>query len=435
MRSQATLLRAAASGLGVILLAGPALAQNDATIEIAPMPDWSIRKEVDKLDNSMRNYSSLINSLSRASNDLGEEFEAYLKDPQNELLASSVEKKMAIYAATVMQDFEHIIADQDLLGANFRELQRKLVAFSKHLGNQSKGFKLKLDDYRGKAKSLESELVELSIQIKEDPPADPVELRALKKKFAMQFRRYRLQTRYVNGYGARYKNYLKLQDSMGQLAGLFVNLHDKFNELIDNLENERTYLDDSIRLQADKIRIQQILREGIIGSEQAIGKVAEKLADLYNKVDAFTQVHERINSDLNQFVQSQEALLEVTRKIDAIGTSGGGMQNLAQDMEMAIDAFYQHRNEPLEDKLLVEKEKEKQEAAEAERKRQEAERKKAEEARRNAPPPAPPVRQPQPQPPSATPPARQPQPQPTTPPVRQPQPQPETPAPAPGGAR
>ncbi|RMG10491.1 MAG: hypothetical protein D6731_17325, partial [Planctomycetota bacterium] len=357
--------------LSLLLLPALASAQDrkskEATIEIAPLPDWSIKKEVDRLDQSMRNYNNLIGSLSRASKDLGEEFEAYLKDPQNELLASSVERKMAIYAKTVMADFDGIIADQDLLGANFRELQRKLVAFSAHLGNQSSGYKLKLDNYRKRAKELESRLVELSVRIKEDPPEDPLELRRLKSQFAQAFRRYRLQSRYVNGYDARYRSYQQLERSVKQLASMFVNLHAKFNEMIENLENERQYLDDSIRLQADKIRIQQIIRQGILGSERAIGNVAEKLADLYNKVDAFSQVHERINQDLNNFVQSQDILLQVTRKIDAIGMTGGGLQDLAADMDKAIEAFYRHRDEPEDDKLMIDIEREKNAAKEAAR--------------------------------------------------------------------
>lgn len=346
--------------LGVALaLAGAARAQGadpeegDATARVGTMPDWSIRTEVDRLDTSMREYNSLINSLSRASDDLGKEFQEYLKDPNNRVLASSVERKMALYAKTVMADFDAIIADQDVLGANFRELQRKLVAFSGHLGTQAKGYKARLDDYSGKARDIEKELVEMSIQIRENPPADPAELRALKNKFALEFRRYQLQARYVNGYKRQYKSYQDLEKSMKSLAGLFVNLHEKFNELIQNLENERTYLDDSIRLQLDKIRIQQIIAQGVLGSEQAIGNVAEKLANLYNKVDAFARVHERINGDLSNFVQSQGVLMDVTRKINAIGAGTGEMGDLANDMDRAIDAFYRLRNEGEPEELVL----------------------------------------------------------------------------------
>lgn len=370
-----------------VAVGAPALAQErqqpeeeDATLRVGRMPDWSIKTEVDRLDSSMREYTSLINSLGKASEDLGEEFQRYLKNPNDQVLASSVERKMAIYARTVMADFDDIIADQDLLGTNFRELKRKLTAFSGHLNNQSRGYKLQLDSYTDNARKLEQELVTMSIEIRENPPGDPDELRAMKRKFAKQFRRYRLQARYVNGYRRQYKNYQDLSKNMGTLAGMFTNLHDKFGELIENLENERKYLDDSIRLQADKIRIQQIIREGVLGSEVAIGNVAEKLANLYNKVDAFARVHERINGDLSNFIQSQGALVDVTRKIDAIGTQGGGIGDLATDMDKAIDAFYRLRNEPDgEDALILDE-------VQREVKDREAAREAAEAP---APPPAP----------------------------------------------
>mgnify|MGYP001221119404 CR=1 FL=1 len=344
-------LGCAAPVLGQDIPVAEAVEDDSASARVVPLPDWSIRKEVERLDTSMKEYSSLINSLSKASTDLGTEFQKYLENPNDELLASSVERKMALYAKTVMHDFDDIIADQDLLGTNFRDLQRKLVTFSDHLNNQAKTFEVTLGDYTTKARSLEKKLTEMSVKIKEDPPEDPDQLRELKRQFAREFRLYRLQTRYVNGYQRRLENYRNLAKNMRSLSGLFVNLHEKFNELIDNLENEKQYLTDSMRLQADTLRIKQIIRDGIVGSEHAIGNVADKLADLYTKVDAFTRVHERINADLTKFVQSQEVLMDVTKRIDAIGVQGGPIGDIAADMDKAIEAFYEQRNDP-EGKML-----------------------------------------------------------------------------------
>lgn len=344
-----------------LLLATPAAAQGKTAprgggaIEVAPMPDWSIRKEVDRLDTSMQEYSSLIKSLTAASDGLGEEFQKYLKDPTNEVLASSVEKKMAIYAKRVMGDFDDIIADQDVLGTNFRELQRKLVTFSGHLGTQAKGFNTRLQGYRSTAKAHEGKLRELAVRLKEDPPEDEMELRKLRREFSRQLRRYNLQGRYVKGYETRLKSYKRLEKNMTRLADMFVNLHDKFNEMIENLENERQYLHDSLRLQADTLRIKQIVRDGFLGSEKAMGNVADKLAKLYHKVDAFSQVHERINGDLNRFVESQGALVDVTKRIDAIGSTGGPLGDLAGDLDKAIDLIYENRDETSEDELLIDK--------------------------------------------------------------------------------
>ncbi|HBP19674.1 MAG TPA: hypothetical protein DEA08_18025 [Planctomycetes bacterium] len=344
------------------LLVAPAFAQETenrgrrgGTIDVVPPPDWSIRKEVDRLDTSMQEYNALIKSLSSASSELSKAFQAYLKDPKNEVLASSVEKKMALYAKRVMADFDDIVADQDVLGSNFRELQRKLVDFSGHLGTQAKGFDVKLQGYRGKAREHEKKLKEMAVRLKEDPPADEDELRLLKREFARELRRYNLQGRYVRGYQTRFKSYLALQKNMKTLAGMFVGLHDKFNEMIENLENERQYLHDSLRLQADTLRIKQIVRQGFLGSEKAIGNVADKLANLYIKVDAFSQVHERINSDLNAFVQSQGALTDVTKRINAIGAGAGPIGDLSQDLDKAIDLFYNEKDGLDDDKLVIEK--------------------------------------------------------------------------------
>ncbi len=51
------------------------------------------------------------------------------------------------------------------------------------------------------------------------------------------------------------------------------------------------------------------IRDGILGSEQAIGNVADKLADLYGKVDAFANVHERIPVDAH--VRDERHLAEI----------------------------------------------------------------------------------------------------------------------------
>lgn len=317
----------------------------DATAELAPLPNWSIKQEVQRLDTSMREYNSLINSLSSASNELRDELQKYSADPHNEVLASSLDRKMAQYASRVMGDFDGIIADQDVLSSNFSDLQRKLVVFSRHLASQADGFRGNLDGYRTTARDVEKRLTELAVRIRENPPEDPKELSLLKREFSKEFRRYRLQMRYVNGYNRRYANYQQLQVNMERLASLFVNLHEKFNELIENLENERQYLQDSVRLQADTLRIKQIMRDGIIGSEQAIGNVADKLAELYGKVDAFAQVQDRISTDLNRFVESQDALMDVTRRIDAIGQTGGPIGDIGTDMDKAIEAFYGRRSE------------------------------------------------------------------------------------------
>jgi len=272
---------------------------------VGPLPGWSIKPEVNNLGQSMKQFNTLIGSLNRANKDLSDEFQKYLKDPKNEVVASSLEKKMALYAAQVQGEFSAVISEQDSLSSNFRMLRRKLQQLSGHLGTKAGDFNEKLNSFKTESRKQEKELIDLAIKIKENPPEDPEELKKLKHDFAMRTRRYNLKSRYVKGYAARLGNYQQLRKNLEKLSDLFGSLHEKFGDLMDNLSNEKQYLKDSIELQADTLRIKQIIRDGIFGGENAIKNVSEKLADLYVKVDAFTQVHDRINSDLNKFVDSQ----------------------------------------------------------------------------------------------------------------------------------
>lgn len=43
--------------------------------------------------------------------------------------------------------------------------------------------------------------------------------------------------------------------------------------------------------------------------------------------------------------------MDVTRRIDAIGVQGGPIGDIAADMDKAIEAFYENRNDP-EGKML-----------------------------------------------------------------------------------
>jgi len=312
---------------------------------IVPVPGWSIKPEIESLGGSMKKFNTLIGSLNRANKDLSDEFQKYLKDPKNEVVASTLERKMAAYAAQVQGEFSTVISEQDALSSNFRMIRRKLQQLSGHLGTKSGDFQEKLKGFATESHKMEKELIDLAIKIKENPPEDPDELKKMKHEFAMKTRRFNLKNRYVKGYAARLANYQQLRKNLEKLADLFNSLHEKFGDLMDNLSNEKQYLKDSIELQADTLRIKQIIRDGIFGGENAIKNVSEKLADLYVKVDAFTQVHDRINADLNKFVESQTELLSVSEKLDKIGAIDFGTQ-AGQDLDKTIEDFYKRKDAP-----------------------------------------------------------------------------------------
>jgi hypothetical protein len=313
---------------------------------VQPVPGWSIKPEIENLGQSMKKFNSLIGSLNRANKDLSDEFQKYVKDPKNEVVASSLERKMAAYAAQVQGEFSAVISEQDALSSNFRMLSRKLQQLSGHLGNKAGDFQERFKAFNDEAKVQEKALIELAIKIKENPPEDPDDLKKLKREFLNKQRRYILKERYVKGYAARLQNYQQLRKNLDKLSELFVTLHERFGDLMENLSNEKTYLRESMELQADTLRIKQIIREGIFGGENAIKNVSDKLANLYIKVDAFTQVHDRINADLNKFVESQTTLLDVSGQLDKIGDVGFG-QPQNQDLDKSIDEFYKKKDAPL----------------------------------------------------------------------------------------
>jgi hypothetical protein len=122
------------------------------------------------------------------------------------------------------------------------------------------------------------------------------------------------------------------------MSKIFTDLKDKVVDLVANLESERDFLMDNMRLQMDSIRVKKVMHEGIFNGNRAIKNVSEKLAKLYVQVDAFTTVHRRINEGLNKFVSSQRVLLDVSHNIDKIGFT-----DHVPNLDAAIEEFYQKR--------------------------------------------------------------------------------------------
>jgi uncharacterized protein YoaH (UPF0181 family) len=311
--------------------------------------NWSIREEVSKIENHMRGFLDLSESLGSASQELAQDFEAYLQDPKNEVLASSIEKKMALFADQVVHDFDRVITDQDVLVSNFKELKRKLQKFDGALGEKVSEYDLKMALIRDEASKIEQGLIAMAIKIKE--ARDPAEKKALESVFAKDYRRFRLKNRNIRGFEHNLQNYKVLVKNLQLLNQLFGQLQDKFVDLMQNLENEKAYLLDSIELQQDSVKIKKIMNEGFFSGERAIKNVTEKMAQLYHKVDAFTQVHDRINQGLGRFLETQDTLQKLSATIDEIGNDGitgeGGPLTSSEaggnGIDAAIEYFYKQR--------------------------------------------------------------------------------------------
>ncbi len=353
--------RAAATMIAALALAAvpavPALAGPEDPKQAVPagdggrtieVPDkWSIKPEVEKIETHMRGFTDLAESLGTAQKELASDFEAYLQDPKNEVLASGIEKKMALFADQVVHDFDKVIGDQDVLISNFKELRRKLQRFDGSLGDRVAEYDVKVGVLRDESKGIEQGLIGLAVKIKETQ--DPAERKALESEFSRAYRKFRMKNRNIRGYEHNLQNYKVLFKNLQMLNALFGQLQDKFSDLMTNLENEKTYLIDSIELQLDSVKIKKIMNEGFFSGERAIKNVTEKLAQLYLKVDAFTQVHDRINGGLGRFAETADTLENLSRTIDEIGTGGvttdvaptaGGEPGSTSD---AVEHFYKMR--------------------------------------------------------------------------------------------
>ena len=185
---------------------------------------------------------------------------------------------------------------------------------------------------------MERRLKDLSIRTLEaDDDGERAEARL---GFTRLFGEYKINERYVRGYGRNREEYETLATNLSTLVEIFVKLQDSFTQLIANLEMEKEFLMDNIRLQADSIRVKAVVHEAINEGNLAIRNISEKLALLYTQVEGFAGVHERINDGLGQFVESQKVLSSVAMQIDQVGAL-----EAAPNIDSAIEYFYDKRLE------------------------------------------------------------------------------------------
>lgn len=322
-------------GLFIVILTFPSTAQEnpDETEGTWELPkNWSIKNEVLTLENTLRNYDPLIQSLGDANKDLKVDLERYLQDPQNQVLASEISLKLSHYANRIVYDFDRIIGTQDTLMYVFTDLVRKLSQFDGYLEYNRARYALKVKDIKKETIEVHNQLTEAArkIQYMEEGK----EKEELTRQFNQILRKYQIKERYRKGYERQEREYAALAKNLRKLLTIFNNLQDSFAGLIKNLEQEKEFLLDNIHLQADSLKIKKIMMEGIHTGNRSIKNISQKLAQLYNQVDAFTQVNERVNKSLANFADSQETLLEVTDTIEKIG-----MIKAAPSIEKAIQYF------------------------------------------------------------------------------------------------
>ena len=322
--------------VALIAASAEAIAQNRRD-ETGILPEgWSIDEEVRQLETSAKDFSIVIKSLGSANTELQELLTKHLKNPSDRVNSSLLEKKIAAYASDAVKDFDRIISNQDGTVSNFRSVGRKLSRFDSYLSAKIEATTLNAVEVKKEVDGMERQLEEMAGAVKN--ASTPEEERDLKQKFSRVYHRYRLQKRYAEGYQKTCEGYRKLSAHLAQLRTLYGTLKDKFSTLVANLETERKYLLDNMSLQEDSMKVKQLVRDGVVSGRDAIGKITERMAMLFLKVDAFNAISERVTTNMDTFNDFQVQMVGITEKLQAVGTAAD-----PKSLDEAIDAFYRQK--------------------------------------------------------------------------------------------
>ena len=320
----------------LLAMAAQASAQNRRD-ETGILPEgWSIDEEVKGLETSVKDFSNVIKSLGSANLELQELLTKHLKNPSDRVNSSLLEKKIAAYASDAVKDFDRIISNQDSTVSNFRSVGRKLTKFDSYLTAKIEATTVNAVEVKKDVDGMEKQLEDMAATVKN--ASSPEEEREAKQKFSRLYHRYRLQKRYADGYQKTCEGYRKLSAHLAQLNQLYGTLKDKFMTLVANLETERKFLLDNMSLQEDSMKVKTLVRDGLVSGRDAIGKITEKMALMFLKVDAFNAISERVTTNMDNFNDFQQQMVGITEKLQQVGSVGD-----PKSLDDAIDQFYRQR--------------------------------------------------------------------------------------------
>jgi len=86
------------------------------------------------------------------------------------------------------------------------------------------------------------------------------------------------------------------------------------------------------------MKVKVLVRDGVVSGRDAIGKITEKMALLFLKVDAFNSISERVTTNMDSFNDFQQQMVGITEKLQQVGAVGD-----PKSLEDAIDQFYRQR--------------------------------------------------------------------------------------------
>ena len=191
-------------------------------------------------------------------------------------------------------------------------------------------------NFKKRGKEIAKELHELATQIRMDD--DPEKQADLKREFRRRYLSWKIHNRYVRGYDRTREQYEKLAKNLEGLARVFERLQSAYLTLIENIEAEKQFLRDNIQLVMDTLRADRMVETELLAGRQAIQVLVDKLAHLYERVDAFSQIQAQMNDNLGRFGNGTALLEGLQGRIEDIGEPklGSGPEAL----ERAIDDFY-----------------------------------------------------------------------------------------------
>jgi hypothetical protein len=88
-------------------------------------------------------------------------------------------------------------------------------------------------------------------------------------------------------------------------------------------------------LQEDSMKVKVLVRDGVLSGKDAIGKITERMALLFLKVDSFNAISERVTDNMDTFNDFQVQMVGITEKLQQVGAVGD-----TKSLDEAIDQFY-----------------------------------------------------------------------------------------------
>lgn len=278
------------------------------------LPNWSISNEVTSIEKSLSKYDPLIASLEEANNDLKNDLAEYLKSPGDQVLGAKITAKMSKYAKKIVGNVDTIVGDQDVLLTVFGDVNQKLEKFNGYMDFKVAELDKQVEKFNAESVDLEKQLKVVAKKWK--ACENPEEKEKYRQEFRRLYNKYNINSRYKDGFSRNRKDYEVLSGNLKGLVKIFKILNQAFDGLIENLAAERKYLLDNIQLQADAIRVQKLVHEGISDGSKAVVTMTKKLALLYAQVDGFAKVHEKINRDMAKFSDSTKILSSLVQQIE-----------------------------------------------------------------------------------------------------------------------